>query len=363
MKYNIKDYIRGFAFKMHPPFLIDHLFALGYSNTDLFFFTKGGWLYCYFSKETIKRTSKEGIKLYSDIKKFDDYIKEYDEYEKRATEFFESIIKKGNLTKDEAKKYMLLIIEWWEHFQKTEFLYLDSAYKYSLEDENTKINLERFGKFKFRAREYANLILYSGPKYFEKLVKIISGQLNLDYEVVSNCSYEQVLDLFDNKIPSKSDTESKKASQLYFRNKNKICWLDGEKSKDMIKTFLDGKEEENHELKGTAVSKGKAIGKVKLIITDSFEDFDGYLKKINDFKKGDIIVAETTTPEFTPAFKKASAIIAAQGGLMSHAAIVSREMVIPCIVGVYNATKILKDGDLVEVDANLGIVKILERAK
>ena len=64
-----------------------------------------------------------------------------------------------------------------------------------------------------------------------------------------------------------------------------------------------------------------------------------------------------------PFLKNASAIVTDEGGLTCHAAIISRELKIPCIVGTGNATKVLKDGDLVEVDANKGIVKILKRVK
>ena len=80
-------------------------------------------------------------------------------------------------------------------------------------------------------------------------------------------------------------------------------------------------------------------------------------------KQGDVLVADTTAPEIMMACKKASAIITNQGGLMSHAAIISRELGIPCIVGTGNATEVLHDGDLVEVDADNGVVRILERVK
>ena len=78
-------------------------------------------------------------------------------------------------------------------------------------------------------------------------------------------------------------------------------------------------------------------------------------------QKGDILITETTSPEWMPACERAAAIITAQGGLLSHAAVVSREMGIPCIVGVANAMKEIKNGDLVEVDANKGVIKILTR--
>ena len=77
------------------------------------------------------------------------------------------------------------------------------------------------------------------------------------------------------------------------------------------------------------------------------------------FPKGGILVAPMTTPEYIFAMKKSIAVITDTGGLMSHAAVVSRELGIPCIVGTKIATKVLKDGDMVEVDANRGIIKII----
>ena len=80
---------------------------------------------------------------------------------------------------------------------------------------------------------------------------------------------------------------------------------------------------------------------------------------VKAFDEGDILVTGMTRPEFMNVIKKASAIITDVGGILCHAAITAREMKIPCIVGTAVATKVLKDGDIVEVDANSGIVKII----
>jgi len=81
------------------------------------------------------------------------------------------------------------------------------------------------------------------------------------------------------------------------------------------------------------------------------------LKKV---KEGDIIVASMTRPEFMPFLKKAKGIITDEGGVTCHAAIVSRELGIPCIIGTKIATKILRNGDLVELDTNTGSIKIIK---
>ncbi len=84
-------------------------------------------------------------------------------------------------------------------------------------------------------------------------------------------------------------------------------------------------------------------------------------KEIGKVKKGDILVAQFTTPDFVPAMERAVAIIADQGGVSSHAAIVSRELGVPCVIDTKNATRIIKDNDLVEVNAKTGLIKILKR--
>ena len=81
------------------------------------------------------------------------------------------------------------------------------------------------------------------------------------------------------------------------------------------------------------------------------------------FKQGEILITQMTQPNIMDIASKASALVTDEGGMLSHAAIISRELKIPCVVGTKFATRVLKDGDLVEVDANTGVVKILERIK
>ena len=109
--------------------------------------------------------------------------------------------------------------------------------------------------------------------------------------------------------------------------------------------------ENQTEIKGNPAYSGKVKGIVKIV--NSYKD----MKKM---KAGDIMVSIQTMPELLPAMKKAAAFVTDMGGITSHAAIVSRELKTPCIVGTRTATKVLHDGDLVEVDANKGIVKILK---
>jgi len=109
-------------------------------------------------------------------------------------------------------------------------------------------------------------------------------------------------------------------------------------------------------IKGQTASLGKYTGKVRKVIAG---DLEMLKQSIKDFKQGEIIVTSMTQPNMMVIAKKAGAIIADEGGITSHAAIISRELKIPCIVGCLHAMETLKDGDLVEVDADKGIVKKL----
>ena len=73
------------------------------------------------------------------------------------------------------------------------------------------------------------------------------------------------------------------------------------------------------------------------------------------------MVAAVTRQDFVPAMRKTKAIVTDEGGIICHTAIISRELGIPCIVGTKVATEILRDGDLIEVDANKGIVRVLKK--
>ena len=97
-------------------------------------------------------------------------------------------------------------------------------------------------------------------------------------------------------------------------------------------------------------SPGKAKGRVRIVLD---------VTQLQEFKVGEILVTTMTTPNFIAAMKKSAAIVTNDGGITCHAAIVSRELGKPCIIATKIATQVFKDGDLVEVDANKGIVKKL----
>ncbi len=134
---------------------------------------------------------------------------------------------------------------------------------------------------------------------------------------------------------------NKKESVEYFHNIEKII------------ERLEGIEISSS-VKGQTAYPGKVKGRVRLILNSSINI---------EFNKGDILVAVTTNPILMPLIKRAGAIVTNEGGVTSHAAIISRELKIPCVIGTKFATHTFREGDIVEVDADKGIVKILKKAK
>ncbi|PIR97394.1 MAG: hypothetical protein COT91_01630 [Candidatus Doudnabacteria bacterium CG10_big_fil_rev_8_21_14_0_10_41_10] len=105
------------------------------------------------------------------------------------------------------------------------------------------------------------------------------------------------------------------------------------------------------QLSGDLAYPGKIRGRARIVL---------YAQSLTDFKTGDILISKMTDPSYVPIMKKAGAVVTDIGGITCHAAIVAREMQKPCVIGTKVATKIFKDGDMVEVDANAGVVKLVK---
>ena len=151
-----------------------------------------------------------------------------------------------------------------------------------------------------------------------------------------------------------SDKELKSRQQFWILKMINGKWklLLGKDAKDYYAKNLEEKISSNTQvIKGTTACLGKAKGSIKIVITTEDQ------KKMN---QGDILISPMTTPRLMTAIKKASAIVTDEGGMTAHAAIVSREFNIPCIVGTKVASKVLKDDDVVEVDASKGVVRKLD---
>ena len=235
--------------------------------------------------------------------------------------------------------------------------YLDGAFEAAKTNEMARENVKKIEAFKNKFREEINKIFFDVNGIFPVVVNRLIRQFSIDIHWYTSI---EVLQLFNNQRVSEERLEWRKNAFVFYKH-NRVTFLEGQDAKEFIAQFGETPVD-----KDLAIIKGKTAHKtgitvkarVKVIDTD-YGDIEKLNQQMDEMEKGTVLVSQTTAPELMEAIKKASAIITDIGGMLSHAAITARELNIPCIVETGFASKVLNDGDLVEVDADNGIVKIL----
>lgn len=204
-------------------------------------------------------------------------------------------------------------------------------------------------------------LLYKSREHSEGLLKLVGLHLRqwlgqyltaggYPTEFIKLMSVKEIKDLVNKQsLPPKSKLLARSKRFVYINNKI-LPITDFPKFLKQSRIKLDQDNNANKpECQGSVAYSGKTYrGKVQTIFNSS---------EVINFKKGNILVTPMTSPEYLPAMKTAKAVVTDEGGITSHAAITARELKIPTIIGTKFATKVFKDGDLVEVDANKGIVR------
>lgn len=245
----------------------------------------------------------------------------------------DTIIGEKTLTREELKVFIPQVMMFWRWF--------DGVWWRIEYAEKHKDNLEN---------------LMKSRKETEFFVPGLRSVIRKSFAEIVPSNYKNYIDVIklqevlDNKLPDIAELGQRMASFTVVDGELFATMSDAQKKFDFA-VLKDDVANHNGELKGQCAFPGKVQGLVKII--DSVSD-------MHKFSAGDIIVSSTTTPDFLPIMKISAAIISEHGGVICHAAITSRELKIPCVVGVKKATKLLKDGDLVEVDAENGLVRIIK---
>jgi len=276
----------------------------------------------------------------------DDFDKVYNVFIKEYGWFQNSYKGIFTITKDWLKNYLLEV---------KKNLVVDKRVNLEITKINPKYALliETARKF-FSFRDEKKVILFLCVDLMEKWLRDSCKKIGLNFDDLRWLSFDEVQKAL------MGDENYIRLAKEYAKNNERICVLTPTSFEDIpkddwskIESFYVGKKESNLEVKGVIASNGLVRGRVKIVL-DARKDFV-------KFKKGDVLVASMTRPEYSTLMMLASAFVTDEGGISCHAAIIARELGKPCIISTKNATKILKDGDLVEVDADNGIVKILNK--
>ncbi len=185
--------------------------------------------------------------------------------------------------------------------------------------------------------------LYNTRTFFKHLAKLMAEN-GITYNDVINLTREEITNFLEKGVvPNVQEVKKRTAGQVAY------LFHDGEVEFIPINKIQEDKPQQNQcKTKGVIANEGVMTGPVVIIKTKSD------LLKI---RTGCVMVAKTTYPEYTPFMRKAIAIVTEEGGITSHAAIVSRELGVPCIVGAKNATKIFTDNEVIIVNADKGTIE------
>lgn len=196
-------------------------------------------------------------------------------------------------------------------------------------------------------------------RFFSQTDKVVLGKirdrlsklLNIDPRLFLSLNFQEVVDSIYNKksVVGKNELQKRYNFNIILATNNNVELIMKDQAEWLDNNLVLSKDNlPANEIKGQVAYKGKVRGIVKLVFLTS--DF-----KVN--KKNLILVTPMTTINHMPYLKNFLAIVTDEGGLTCHAAIVAREFKKPCVVGTKVATQVLKDGDIIEVDAIKGVVK------
>lgn len=259
-----------------------------------------------------------------------------------ASKFYEQIKelskKKDIDTLIEEKKYDLKII-------REEIDMLIETLSFS----NHIINILEIARLFSKWKDIRKSGVYRGMHYFDLFLEEIANRTKINKNDLSFLIFQELVDILKTNNDYSKIIKNRKEKCFFAVTNNGYFIIEGNEVNKYYKYNNKNKIAQSKvELKGVIASPGKVRGHVKIIKKTH---------EMKDFRHGEILVTNQTTPEFVSIMKKAAAIITEQGGITSHAAVISRELKIPCIIGIKNATKDLINGEIIEVDADKGIIK------
>jgi phosphohistidine swiveling domain-containing protein len=203
-----------------------------------------------------------------------------------------------------------------------------------------------------KPRDHCGNLHARSDKIEHKMYLEAANRLNLTKREIYFLIQPEIASMLRGKEISKEEISSR--IKLWVGSNYHGKWQSyGEKeAEEIMRLFVIPKigEKKEGDLKGTPASRGKVQGRAHVILLD---------KDFPDFKEGEILVSLQTMVHYLPIMKKSKAILTEFGGLTSHAAIVSRELGKPSVVGISGLISTIKTGDTLEIDATKGIVRKL----
>ena len=189
--------------------------------------------------------------------------------------------------------------------------------------------------------------------FLDKLIFDISLRLKVPESIIRFMMPEEIVDALNGGIVVPSSIEPRTKEMIYYvDDTNDEIIVEPKLISAITKENSEPDDFSNNEIRGIAASGGYVVGRAMKITR--FADYEDVL-----FDEGLILVTIEADPDLLPVMKKSIAVITDQGGITCHAAVIAKEFNIPCVIGTEIATKYINTGDLLEVDASRGLIKII----
>ncbi|MBS3128655.1 hypothetical protein J4410_05910 [Candidatus Woesearchaeota archaeon] len=227
--------------------------------------------------------------------------------------------------------------------------------KYGLPQDALSLGqaIAEIGYYRFLTSFYGRWLGY----YYVLICRKLAEESDLSFQEISSCTEDELIHFIKTGEANKKELEKRALAETLLIENNTISVTFGEEAIKTREAQLKNTDySQVRELKGEIGCLGKVQGKAFVFYWN-----DDINKKIHEVPENSILIAPQTHPTYLPAMRKALAFATDEGGITGHAAIVAREMNKPCVIGLHFITKVVKTGDLIEIDAHEGIVRILER--
>lgn len=325
-----------------PSFLFESIYINSYSDLDCYVIKENESVIVLFKDLERKKCQETAFELFNNKNEFKKYYDNFRGFLNIAKENSEELVNRNKL-----KELIELFLDFLKFYRYTESFYTELSYKIYQENGNKTLgeNLKKLEIIKTDARKYLNSFFNGQESYLSKIINKSNEPQLLFYATVEEIRFGQKCTI--------EDIERRKANHVLSKN-DKIYCEDSLEYKE-LKQWKESLEENINILKGTAASKGIVKGEA-FVLSSDFTNFDKLDNIIEKMPNNIILVSETTAPDIVKACFKAKAIVTNQGGMGSHAAIISRELKIPCVVGCKIATKVISTGEKITVDGDKGEV-------
>lgn len=317
----------------------------------------------YFTNEKMKWAADYGIKWLSAQNGFDDYQTEFLKFHKKQLPLLKDLIA-ANLTKSHITKFFDILAQYFTRYSKMDFQFTNSMHLHIDKNQNIAENLKKLTVFKDIARSWINEVSVNDDCLLNLFLQKISADFKISVQTLCLYKISELKDLLNNTRIADNIIEERKSCIVYFDGSN-THYFSGIGAQTIVSDIKQQKSDavsSSVKLKGQTANHSNmrfVTGNAHLLKVD-YESHEQMQKAIAKMQSGQILVARFTAPELLAAIKKARAIITDLGGMLSHAAIISREFGIPCLVGTVHATHFFATGDFVKIDLDNGTAEKIE---